>query len=749
MGKSDSEHLAWFLGPKAENRFVFENLLNKIAQDYSHWRSNYHPEDAVALSRGVLRDLEQHTDRLEDGVGEMLALLRRNFPFYSPRYLAHMLSDVTLPSMLGYFAGMLYNANNVSTEAAPVTVEMELDACNLLLRMFGFKAAPKPKRHEDQNAYLERLPPRFGWAHSTFDGTTANLEALWVARTVKFLPLAIRDSALPLIKDDKIASFRLGPDDQRKIGSVSHQELMLLSPTQCFLLLDQYLQHVATAFNQHDSLQKRTSQAWEHLRTSEYHVGANGMRKVLTEFQPIIYLTGAAHYSLRKALDILGLGEGCVQIIKMTPAFRMDVRDLACKIRADLKTLGAEHATVPRRVPFAVVPVCGTTEEGAVDPIADIVKLRQELEHTARASFWLHIDAAWGGYIRSLFRADDQTSANEAFSVLIDYLGVRDGKGRDWDDVLGPWIKANISPELARRFRSMLREAGRAKARGDYEAAKVALYDVIVGMLRDRTNMSTNEEDQEDAYHSWYIRLRELRQKERLTFVRALAVDFEPELFGKKIATERLAWDDPTVLAAFWAMHDADSIVCDPHKMGYCVYPSGSVAFADNRVRACVRRDVPYISASTQRFINMPPRYPSRIHEEGDVGRASEDNELPLEPTVAVETMGNTILEGSRPGAVATALWLSTKVIPLTRERHGRIVLASLRAARMLYAYIKCWNDWELPVNVELHHVPCGPPDSNVVVFVVKKRNNGKLRKLNEITDRVYQNFSIRTELGE
>src|ERR1019366_7174243 len=32
--------------------------------------------------------------------------------------------------------------------------------------------------------------------------------------------------------------------------------------------------------------------------------------------------------------------------------------------------------------------------------------LRDELEHTEGESFWLHVDAAWGGYLRSLDAAD-------------------------------------------------------------------------------------------------------------------------------------------------------------------------------------------------------------------------------------------------------------------------------------------------------------------------------------------------------
>ena len=57
----------------------------------------------------------------EDRLIELLAALKSDCPFHSPRYAAHMVAEQTLPSIAGYFAGMLYNPNNVSREAAPVT----------------------------------------------------------------------------------------------------------------------------------------------------------------------------------------------------------------------------------------------------------------------------------------------------------------------------------------------------------------------------------------------------------------------------------------------------------------------------------------------------------------------------------------------------------------------------------------------------------------------------------------------------
>lgn len=55
-----------------------------------------------------------------------------------------------------------------------------------------------------------------------------------------------------------------------------------------------------------------------------------------------------------------------------------------------------------------MVGIVGTTEEGAVDPIHEIELLRDDLQRERNRSFWLHVDAAWGGYVRILFRGHER-----------------------------------------------------------------------------------------------------------------------------------------------------------------------------------------------------------------------------------------------------------------------------------------------------------------------------------------------------
>ena len=109
-----SDHTAWFLGPKAEHHESWEKMLVYIFRDYVYWRRNYFPDDNVVINSRLVREQELMTDTLNDELDKILASFKSQNPIYSPRYIAHMVSEQTLPSVVGYFAGLLYNANNIS-----------------------------------------------------------------------------------------------------------------------------------------------------------------------------------------------------------------------------------------------------------------------------------------------------------------------------------------------------------------------------------------------------------------------------------------------------------------------------------------------------------------------------------------------------------------------------------------------------------------------------------------------------------
>jgi glutamate/tyrosine decarboxylase-like PLP-dependent enzyme len=374
---------AWFLGPKAENAELSERMIHYILDDYFHWRRNYFPSDEILIPQSLRRESVEWEDRLSQQVAEMLAGLRRHFPFYSPRYIAHMLSDQTIPSVLGYFAGMLYNPNNVTPEAAPVTVKWEFEVAADILRMVGYKAPPEGESREE-----------FGWAHVTGGGTVANLEALWAARNIRYFPLAVRDvcarHSIPLAVN------------RAPIAGHSLEQCTGLRPSQSIYLYPRFLDAVRHRWNL--TRKEAATRGLELLAESEFSLPHHGARACYNARPPAIFVAGTRHYSISKTADLLGFGRASVIQVDVDAMFRMDTGDLRAKL---------ERAVRDGMLPLAVVAIAGTTEEGAVDPIHRIAALRGEVEATIGQSFWLHVDAAWAGYICSIFRGDALQDVNE------------------------------------------------------------------------------------------------------------------------------------------------------------------------------------------------------------------------------------------------------------------------------------------------------------------------------------------------
>ena len=97
----------------------------------------------------------------------------------------------------------------------------------------------------------------------------------------------------------------------------------------------------------------------------------------------VILVSSRGHYSIRKAANVLGLGEDNVLAIPADANHRIDIRRLAQKV----KSLRKEKTT---RI-IAVAGIAGTTETGSVDSLDEMADLALE----ANAHF--HVDACWGG----------------------------------------------------------------------------------------------------------------------------------------------------------------------------------------------------------------------------------------------------------------------------------------------------------------------------------------------------------------
>jgi hypothetical protein len=197
---------------------------------------------------------------------------------------------------------------------------------------------------------------------------------------------------------------------------------------------------------------------------------------------------------------------------------------------------------------------------------------------------------------------------------------------------------------------------------------------------------------------------------------------------------------------ALQAIPQADSVTIDPHKMGYQHYPCGAVAFRDSRTWHYVYQRTPYLSASrdTTPFVHRPMLAVER-----------EDGKAKLKTNV----VGTYVLEGSRPSGPAAALWLSTTVMPLDNDNHGRLVRASWLAAQELYAWLTTWGTFEAEITGQrptFEFVPLTvnsgafvPPDSNLVIFGVKPTADHTLAGYNRLCNAVYEKFRISAEEGE
>jgi tyrosine decarboxylase/aspartate 1-decarboxylase len=90
---------------------------------------------------------------------------------------------------------------------------------------------------------------------------------------------------------------------------------------------------------------------------------------------PNVIVPDSAHFSFKKACDILGLE---MRRVPLSRDFRMD---------ADLAAEQVDRNTV------ALVGVAGTTEYGMVDPIEDLAAIARQHE------LFFHVDAAFGGMV--------------------------------------------------------------------------------------------------------------------------------------------------------------------------------------------------------------------------------------------------------------------------------------------------------------------------------------------------------------
>ncbi|MEK7871522.1 MAG: pyridoxal-dependent decarboxylase, partial [Nitrospirota bacterium] len=362
-------------GPKAENADILEQLLIEAFRDHVFWRRNFHPEDETVIPEQKKREakFQDSVSLLKDEFYHLLSNLKRDVPVYSPRYIGHMLGDQLIPAVLGYFATLLYNPNNVTSDVSPFTTRLEVEVGRQLAGLVGYGDEPPP------------------WGHITSGGTVANFEGIWAARNLKYLPLAMRRTAAELGIDIDVI---LLDGKRRLIQKASQWELLNLRVDEIVCIKERLISacsekrdiSVDEAFNEIDEM------------LSKYTISNLGIQAFFAREDikntGVILTSATAHYSLGKIAQVLGIGIDNIVPIDVDSRFRMDIKKLDEALSSCL------NKSIPV---IAVIPICGSSEEGSVDPIDEVISLRKRFEERYGMSFLVHIDAAYGGYVRTMF----------------------------------------------------------------------------------------------------------------------------------------------------------------------------------------------------------------------------------------------------------------------------------------------------------------------------------------------------------
>jgi tyrosine decarboxylase len=567
---------AFFLGPKAENSSFYAKLLREAFEQHCSWRKAFghlDTEPFITEADKQKRDFREAQEKIEETLKRLHELLKTSQPCFSPRYIGHMLWETMAAPIIASFSAALYNPNNVARSASTGTSDLELEVANDFITLFGYD---KKK----------------AWGHICTGGTIANMEALWIARNMKVMPLALME----MLKHFKFESFIFDLHGQPVDIFSSKREFLLkaFNPEDIIALKDSVFNHLRNQklSNSKMVVSVELDELFETLCMQKRGLLWSNNQQDANEnngcVDPgLVFLPSTKHYSLKKSMDLLGIGTNNIRYVPVNRNFRMDIEALERMIIQESK----------EKPVLAVVGVLGTTEESAVDQIDEIVALRAKLNQM-NIGFHIHVDAAYGGYARSLFL--DESGNFLTKEQLDDYL----------------------------------KEFG------------------IIGDKPERNNAS---------------------------------------------------WPTPEVFKAFEAVSESDTITVDPHKLGYVLYPAGGIAIKDKRMREAIQVFAPYV-------------FPKPKLGEPDI------------------LIGAYILEGSKPGASAAAVWTAHRIMPLNISGYGKLIGETIDGAQALYFGLEKSNPISLKDGIRVKAIPIIKPDLNIVNYFFNFEGNKNLEITNKLT---------------
>lgn len=120
-----------------------------------------------------------------------------------------------------------------------------------------------------------------------------------------------------------------------------------------------------------------------------------------------MYASREAHSSIRKAVELLGLGEQSLRLIDTQADYTIDLKALERSIAQD-RTQGLR--------PICVIATAGTVNTGAIDPLGAMAELCE------REKLWFHVDGAFGALaMMAPAIRPDLSGLERADSVIFDF----------------------------------------------------------------------------------------------------------------------------------------------------------------------------------------------------------------------------------------------------------------------------------------------------------------------------------------
>ena len=329
---------ALFLGPQSENEEFFRSMLDYLIEEHVHWRRDFHPRDVP-----IVRPSEMRQPAFLATQDRTRAILQD---------LSARLKETSTPWFSTRYLGHM-NSDTLMVANLARMVTLLYNPNNVTYES-SMATSPMEIEVGDDFARLVGYDPRSAWGHVTADGTIANYEALWLARNLKSFPPAAAQAAPRLVEETDAWALA-----NRSVAGT----LDLIDAARKAGVLPKVLRASARGAG-----------------TAPFPLGK-------------LLVTSTRHYSWEKAADLLGVGVENVVKIPVTDRFRMDLGALKETI----------DGLVGKQVPIlGVVGVVGTTEEGAIDQVDGLVRLRDEYARRG-IHFYLHVDAAYGGYGRAMF----------------------------------------------------------------------------------------------------------------------------------------------------------------------------------------------------------------------------------------------------------------------------------------------------------------------------------------------------------